>query len=129
MDYTLDVLKMARGIIALPEHWTQQASARDIEGVPVHVNSSKAYCFCSTGAIQRAAEIGGVGGRLSAAWVLGEVLSSHKTYHPAGDFSQIIAFNDERDLMIDLKDDLPLRHAKVLALFDAAIAKLEGVSA
>jgi hypothetical protein len=47
------LLRVARLFASSPERWTRCASARDKNRNPVDVESSKAFCFCSHGAITR----------------------------------------------------------------------------
>lgn len=44
----------AAGLIATPEHWTQEALARDASGRPVSELSEDAVRFCAAGAVVRA---------------------------------------------------------------------------
>ena len=49
------ILKAAQDLIRDPKHWTQGAFARDAHGGPVPLKSVAAVCFCSAGAIEKAA--------------------------------------------------------------------------
>ena len=52
----LEVLEDARYILDKPEHWTQGAFARDLDGSPVSATSCKAVCFCLVGAFIKAGD-------------------------------------------------------------------------
>ena len=101
----LETLKAARQLISDPAKWTNSYYARDSIGIDVSPSSDKAVCFCSIGAIRKFSEV------LSEAemFLLGFCSETHDTYAEE--------FNDTHT------------HAEVLALFDAAIAELEGCDA
>jgi len=100
----LETLKAARQLISDPAKWTQGEYARDADGNGVRAWSEDATCFCAYGAIQRftEAEDSGV------------------------DFFLKKACADKFQLDVVTLNDTHT-HAEVLALFDAAIAELEGV--
>ena len=100
----LETLKAARQLISDPAKWTQRWMARDADKHPTYVGSKSADCWCSMGAI---AHVAGLSSPESdaALTLLGD-LSGKKS---------VVHFNDTHT------------HAEVLALFDAAIAELEGV--
>jgi len=50
-----DLLTKARTVIADPAHWTTGTYARDADGVATQADSPYAKCFCTYGAVQRAA--------------------------------------------------------------------------
>jgi hypothetical protein len=93
-----DVLIKAREIISDEKNWTQRAEARDKDGITVSYLRPWAVCFCSVGAVERAA-IGHPGRNLDALEALSGEISSN-----------IAEFNDNSS------------HAEVLAMFDKAIA-------
>jgi hypothetical protein len=102
----LETLKAARQLITDPAKWTQEAFARNKLGQIVEPDFGDATCFCALGAIQHFTKYTG----MSPADVLLDNLSLSK-------FGMCIdVFNDTHT------------HAEVLALFDAAIAELEGVA-
>ncbi len=43
-------LRKARALISDPSKWTQGASARDINGIPVGSGDDDAVCWCASGA-------------------------------------------------------------------------------
>lgn len=96
----VEILKEARELISVPERWTKMAYARDAVGNAVNWNDPTAYCWCSLGALHRAAE-------------------NRALYHLAREFLRsstpktIADFNDETD------------HPTVLKAFDLAISKAE----
>lgn len=51
MDEVDKVLTAAAAILEKPGAWTQGSNARDADGVPVHVDSPYAVCFCVRGAL------------------------------------------------------------------------------
>ena len=100
----LETLKAARDLISDPARWTQNLFARDKDGKRADPQSDEAVCFCSFGAIERftgCKTLSEVEGHLDN--VCGRLFGTN-----------VISFNDTRT------------HAEVLALFDAAIAELEG---
>ena len=52
----LEVLEDARDILDKPEHWTQGAFARDLDGSPISATCCKAVCFCLAGAFIKAGD-------------------------------------------------------------------------
>lgn len=50
-----EILTTARDIISKPKYWTKGNCARDEQGDLAFWDSKAAYCFCSYGAILRAA--------------------------------------------------------------------------
>lgn len=100
----LETLKAARDLISDPARWTQVVFARDSIGMDVEPTSYRAVCFCSIGAIRKFER------KMSDAekTLLGVCSKIHDTY--------VEEFNDTHT------------HAEVLALFDAAIAELEGAN-
>lgn len=102
---TLDVLRAARALIRDPARWTQNFWAKDATGFDCAPDAPGAVCWCAAGAINNIAP-----GDLDAVQALDAVVpAEYSGYgtHP------LFAYNDDRT------------HAEVLALFDAAIARLE----
>jgi hypothetical protein len=100
----LKTLKAARQLITDPAKWTQGEYARDAYGKEVRPWSEDARCFCAFGAIQ------------------------HVTKSEDSEVDYLLiktCFNNFQMSVLDLNDTHT--HAEVLALFDAAIAELEGV--
>ncbi len=100
----LETLRAARQLITDPAKWTQGEYARDADGNEVKAWSEDATCFCAYGAIQRVTE--------------------HEDSE-ADFFLRKAGMSKFGINVIDLNDTHT--HAEVLALFDAAIAELEGV--
>ena len=50
--YDSQKLRMARDLLADPQHWTKRWSARDAVGKEVSATSSEATCFCSLGVLE-----------------------------------------------------------------------------
>jgi hypothetical protein len=101
----LETLKAARDLISDPARWTQGEYARDANRIRTQIASDEAVCFCAQGAIYR---VGGISHVLDAEMHLN---STCRKRFGRGVYS----FNDTHT------------HAEVIALFDAAIAELEGV--
>jgi len=101
---TLEILKAARELLAVPERWTTGVLARAQSGYEVTPSSAKAVSWCMSGACLK---IGGDESTFSAT------------------FCSVIDALD-LDTCIPIWNDAPERtHAEVLARFDTAIAKLE----
>ena len=49
----IEILQLARALIAQPHNWTQRAPARDCNGERVGVDDPQASQFCLTGALKR----------------------------------------------------------------------------
>ena len=120
------VLVEARGIIALPKNWTQQAYAKDSDGNRANWNDKNATCFCATGCVKRAVinldptnplrltrQNRGIYDKCIDA--LEDLI-----YHPGKDWEWMIGslvfFNDARER----------QHSEVLDLFDKAIEACDG---
>jgi hypothetical protein len=100
----LKTLKAARQLISDPAKWTQGEVARDKSGKGLdHALSGGAVCWCSLGAIRKVVEN------------YDDFDEAYDILRDKGKIKQIANFNDTHT------------HAEVLALFDAAIAELEGV--
>ena len=101
----LETLNAARQIISDPAKWTQGVQARDEHGEQVPHNDPAAHSFCIMGAVNR---VNLPWKNSDALWALSKITRR--------DFAASVPeFNDTHT------------HAKILALFDAAIAELEGV--
>lgn len=94
----VDVLSRAREIISEPEHWTQGASGRDAQGVPINVHDSRATCWCAMGAVAKAQT------ELKA-----DASTGYTAYRYLDTETALWTFNDSRS------------HSEVLAMFDEAI--------
>ena len=101
----LETLKAARQLITDPAKWTQGAFARDADGNEVTPNNDLATCYCSFGAIQFVTKK--------------RMMTSADRYLDGLCLSKF-------GIGLDVLNDTHT-HAEVLALFDAAIAELEGV--
>jgi hypothetical protein len=106
------VLKAARALIADPKHWTQGELARDADGNPEDEYQPEAVCFCSVGALMRAARV--VGDDLNEARFGAFTQVGNITLDLRG--LTIVEFNDAEDTT----------HADVLAVFDKAIEATKG---
>ena len=99
----LETLKAARQLISDPAKWTQGWFAKNERGFTVSEDHPDACCWCALGAMRK----------VSPSW---------KGYHQTaailmnGSLLRVSDFNDTHT------------HAEVLALFDAAIAELEGAT-
>lgn len=102
---TLEVLIEARDLISDPEHFTQFALARDIEGRHCSPTSMQAVCFCSEGALIR--------GRVNpsthedAQKFLNRACESHHLLYPL--MGSYISFSDTNE------------HCVVIKMWDRAI--------
>lgn len=100
----LETLKAARDLISDPARWTQGRLARTKYQNACEPQSKYAECFCAWGAV---AKVSGGIENPEVDKVLQDICSKYAGMYVA-------AFNDTHT------------HAEVLALFDAAIAELEG---
>jgi hypothetical protein len=98
-------LKAARQLITDPAKWTQNAFARDKNGKMISPTNNGAVCFCALGAIRFVTKEP----KITVADIFLNAVSNSKNGE------DLDTFNDTHT------------HAEVLALFDAAIAELEGV--
>lgn len=101
MTDTIEVLKAARELISDPKHWTQYLFARDDNGNSTQPVSVRAVCWCALGAIDRVSGDDESAGD-DALDALMEVVEE----------GNVSTFNDSHT------------HPEVMALFDAAIARL-----
>jgi hypothetical protein len=105
---TLQILKEARALISDPERWTQGEDARDEDGLPVHPDDSDAVCWCTLGALHRAAA------GTDDFSVFREIQKAVEAFPGIRSQAHYAAkFNDAHT------------HAEVLAMFDAAISAKE----
>lgn len=108
---TVQILKDARALIADEKSWTRGAYAFDERGKKQVCPNQHSVCFCSVGALARAARVSP--GDIERSEVVGAILS-------VGNFEEVghlVEFNDSHS------------HAEVLALFDRAIARAESEAA
>ncbi len=101
----LETLKAARDLISDPAKWTQGELARDADGEQVPPLDDNATCWCSIGAMRKVC--GPKANFYDGAF--------RRLYFKVPSKGAVSEFNDTHT------------HAEVLALFDAAIAGLEGV--
>jgi len=73
----------AMEVIGVPERWTKDQFARDSYGNEVGINSKKAVCFCSVGALDK------VKASIKAKDYL------NKTVVQNGQYSYLVDFNDQ----------------------------------
>lgn len=97
----VDVLVAARKLIEKPENWTTCVLSRDVDGAPVSAFATRAFCWCSIGAIIRAE---GRGHESGACTLLAKAIGT----------DDITEFNDSH------------AHPEVLAAFDKAIELAKG---
>ena len=102
----LETLKAARDLISDPARWTQGALARDANGNEIDSTDNGAICWCSFGAIQ--------------------VYTQKKWLTDVDHYLQKVCC-ELFDTSAERYNDTHT-HAEVLALFDAAIAELEGAN-
>jgi len=103
----LDILKAARAKIADPDHWTQGTSARNHDGKYTNPCNYDAVSWCASGALY-------------------SVDTSHESYHEAiAALAGIPAPDGAVYKVVEINDNGS--HAEVLALFDAAIRRIERV--
>jgi len=104
---TLEILKAARELLAVPERWTKGSGARNALGNPVSAYSLDPACFCMSGAIAH--------------------ITGAENYSLSKDVRN--ALNFRLWSVLHIWNDAPERtHAEVLARFDEAIARLEGAA-
>ena len=101
----LETLKAARDLISDPARWTQEEAARNAAGKGVMAYGEDAVCWCAFGAIRN------VVGPNDDAFDL-----VFDTFRDKAKVKLVACFNDTHT------------HAEVIALFDAAIAELEGAN-
>lgn len=111
------VLEKARNLIYHQSRWTKNTMARDANGGDVDDTSPRATCWCSLGAVNRAAyELTD-----SYSWMARDIEASaakealRYTLHALHGDDRIAVFNDTHT------------HAEVLNLFDETINRLKGL--
>lgn len=121
------ILCGAKDLIKDPANWTQDCDARNADGICVSPLSSSAVCWCAVGALRKVSLAPFVGNlepipahatkELSTATaVLAIAASSVRPGNGIVNINSIVNINDE------------LGHAKVMEMYDRAIARLEGDS-
>jgi hypothetical protein len=106
------LLREARATIATPDRWAQGSFAYDSDGNPVSPNSQKAACFCSLGALYRAA-----GCDTSSS-----LPTSDNTFIKKAEMCLDKAASRFGDLgIVDFNDIAERTHDEVLRAFDSAI--------
>lgn len=108
---TVQILKDARALISDEKNWTRDAYAFDERGEEQGCPNQHSVCFCSVGALARAARV--TPGEIERSEVVKAILA-------VGNFEEVgylVEFNDSRT------------HAEVLTLFDRAIARAESEAA
>lgn len=111
MNPTLEVLIKAREIIADPKRWTQGWYAKDCDGVMTDSMNADAVCWCSMGALTKAAHaIDNREAKYLATRVLADVIDQKFVAY------SVLDYNDHHS------------HEEVLQMFDKAIelAKSKG---
>lgn len=103
----LEIIKAARELISDPDRWTQGAYAKDNLGRWTYVSSPDAKCWCSTGAVYKAA-VCDIQASIRVLKALDKAVGVHTKLR-----SNIIHFNDAHT------------HPEVLAIFDKAIENFE----
>ena len=119
------VLRRARNILRT-KGWTQDYEAKDAEGNDVHYWSDKAVCFCSVGALRRAAH------ELDANKPSDLANHNFERSRVAGFYllrDEIISSYGDCTLMSYWNDKVERRKSHVLAMFGKAAdrAKAEGM--
>lgn len=113
---TSEILTKARELIDSPDKWTQRFYARNENNAAVTVNDDSAVCFCSIGAVHRAAGTDPIGSihspriTTSAIVALGQQTGESLGGHSMFARKAVLLFNDNSN------------HDAVLAMFDRAIA-------
>lgn len=110
-EYALDVLRAARELLADPDHWTKEASARDAAGARTDLYGSDAIRWCVAGATIRAADVYG-----------------RDLGRPLADLRNTLEKHFLRQGLSVWNDAPETTHDDVLRLFDLAIAGLTSTS-
>lgn len=114
---TSEILTKARELIDTPDKWTQRFYARDEHNASVTVGDDSAVCFCSLGAVHRAAGTDPISNNDGAIRASSAIIAlGQQTGRSLGDHSMfarkaVMLFNDNSN------------HDAVLAMFDRAIAE------
>jgi hypothetical protein len=114
---TLEVLQQARALISDPARWTQGEAALSADGHWVFPPSAQAVRWTLFGALWRVEAQAHVSEMLMDTVVQALVASFDPGDHVYSDTSRLQQYNNTHT------------HAEVLALFDAAIARLESAAA
>ncbi len=114
-----DILTETRSILRDRTQWTTQAYARDAHGIACTAIDTNAVCWCTVGAIQKAAADKLGGG--DDAWELADNVMAY-VIEQSGDSADPAIISYESQLA-DINDRHG--HDMVLALLDAAIARIE----
>lgn len=110
------LLKNARVLIETPEKWVQHTYARNAQGVKVDELSPDAACFCSMGAVYRAAsDLGGVPGVVGYTTAQALDLLRNAASMTADEDISVARFNDTFEG----------GHPAVMQMFDKAIGWAE----
>ena len=104
MTTLLGILKAGRALITDPQAWIQGHEAKSICGVVVCPKHPLAVCFCSVGALIRVSQ-------------LHEYAAAKAALREGCVAKNVETYNDSN------------LHTEVLAMWDRAISKLEGVAA
>lgn len=113
----LTILRGAREILSERYRWAQGASAYDKTGERVSSRSSRAACFCASGALDRAL----VGAYGQSLWIQGRAYEEAEI--ALGE--AILAITGRRMDTAMWNDAYRTTHEEVLAAFDRAINRLE----
>lgn len=105
----IEILKMARELIAEPAGWITERYATDADGRSVVVTADSAVRFCSLGAVDRAAYLAGQYSKQHRVRAEGALYRAARAVGALG----VTRLNDTRT------------HREVLAMFDRAIESLE----
>lgn len=109
----LAVLRAARELIAVPAHWTKGVAAMNADGYEVDALCVDATCFCTVGALNRATRT--------------QEAAAERAYDLYKAARERLVNKALRGSgLVDFNDHPGTTHEDVLAMFDAAIAELEG---
>ena len=110
MNEVTKVLIEARKIISEPEHWTQGVFARDALGNDTDWDSPEAVCWCTAGAIRKAAGAFHYHQEQSIEYHILVLHATKELVSVIGDYG-VSRFNDHHN------------HAQVVEVFNKAITK------
>lgn len=117
-DAVIKALEDARGLIAKKDGWIRGALARTVDGHSTHYDDPGAVCFCSLGALYKAAKRAEVHNqawleqKMTAALAITIEEANPSSFTQPADV--IVSFNDRQDAA-----------EPVLAAFDATIKRLK----
>ena len=106
----LEQLKQIRELLNKPEHWTQNASARDNFGKHVDSRSPSAVCWCLSGAISKITSDPTVARGLEKYQQLNKTLVAHANV---------------KTVLSEWNDRPHRRHEDILLVLDDTIKRLE----